>query len=51
MHVSLMGEQNDLKMKCKKLMKVESLLEETYGIFVNGFILLIHVLNIDSHIL
>jgi len=30
-----MGEQNDLKIKCKKLMKVEGLLHKTYVIFVN----------------
>jgi hypothetical protein len=32
-----MGEQNDLKIKCKKLMKVEGLLQKTYGIFVNAY--------------
>jgi hypothetical protein len=32
-----MGQQNDLKIKCKKLMKVEGLLHKTYGIFVNDY--------------
>jgi hypothetical protein len=32
-----MGQKNDLKIKCKKLMKVEGLLHKTYGIFVNDY--------------
>ncbi len=32
-----MGQQNDLKIKCKKLMKVEGLLHKTDAIFVNDY--------------
>jgi GTPase SAR1 family protein len=46
-----MGQQNGLKIKCKKLMKVESLCTKPMAYLQMTIILLIHVLNIDSHIL
>jgi hypothetical protein len=37
MYVWIMGQQNDSKIKCKKIMKVEGLLHKNYGIFVNAY--------------
>jgi hypothetical protein len=50
-HVWIMGQQNDLKIQCKKLMKVEGLCTKFMAYLQMNIILLIHVLNIDSHIL